>query len=66
MTVERQEVEAPGNPQHDTRFQIIPLKTRIPEEKAISKEAAHLIRKNHTKMKGAERPTLVGEVVEFI
>lgn len=66
MTVERQEVEAAGNPQHGTRFQIIPVKTRMPEEKDISKEAAHLIRKHHTKMKGAERPTLVGEGGEFM
>lgn len=41
MEVEKKKFEAVDNPDHGTRFQTIPIKTRMVEEVANSKEADH-------------------------
>lgn len=66
MEVELEEVEVAANPVHGKRIQIVPVKTRMPQKVATSKEAAHFFHKRHTAVTKAERPTTVGEVGELM
>lgn len=65
MEARIKDVEAVGNPEHAKGVQINTMKTRIPEEVAISKEAALFILNRYTNVGKAERPTRNGEVEEL-
>lgn len=62
---DKKDVEVVGNPEHAKGVQINTMKTRIPEEVAISKEAALFILNRYTNVEKAERPTRNGEVEEL-
>lgn len=66
MKVEIKEFEAVCNLEHGIRFQIILVKTRMPEKVANLKEAVHFFRKRQKKVAKTGRPYRAGEVGELM
>nr|CCA24315.1 AlNc14C233G9334 [Albugo laibachii Nc14] len=65
IDVEYSKIDATKEREFGNRYQIVPSRIETPHSVASSKEAAHFLRKNHTRVEKDDRPTRVGEVVDL-
>nr|CCA18141.1 AlNc14C46G3696 [Albugo laibachii Nc14] len=63
--VEYKKVDVTTKTAFGKRYHIVPSRIETPNTVATSKEAAHFMRKNHTKIEKDDRPTRVGEMVDL-
>nr|CCA19835.1 AlNc14C80G5247 [Albugo laibachii Nc14] len=65
IDVEYETIDVSKREEFGMRYHVVPSRIETPASVEVSKEATHFIKKNHTHIAKDERPTRVGEVVNF-
>ena len=65
IDVEYETIDVSKREEFGMRYHVVPSRIETPTSVTVSKEATHFLKKNHTRIAKDERPTRVGEVVNF-